>query len=148
MSNYPSTLVVGDRKYSLIWKDGDTCPMCDKPFDTHAWLQPAKSYLMPDGTESKVGICFDCQATVDRDYMLSEGHIRLFVHHETVYNFGGSLMFHAAVSKSPVYTSIWFEGPDGYIWYGRGKSQVSFRRTTRIVAKTHWGIYHYQVTKR
>lgn len=120
--------------------DTFTCKICrlEKPVQTNG----GTGYAV-DNQGQKV--CYACCAYVDRQEMVKEGRIVLyltcepayFVKHPlgrktrgTVSNWPGTLTFncHTRTGKhniAGIRYDCWFTGPDGYEWYGVGYGENS-----------------------
>lgn len=72
--------------------------------------------------------CFDCCAIIDRDQMIDEGRIILYLDESGnkmhVTNWPGTLRFEVLSYRRGRHniagnrTDVWFRGPDGKVWHG------------------------------
>jgi hypothetical protein len=68
--------------------------------------------------------CYTCCATQDKEAMLKDGRITLYLTDKAVTNWPGTMSFPITRQKTGrhniarVRYDVWFRGPDGYMWHG------------------------------
>ena len=95
--------------------------------------------------------CYECCADFDRQAMIEDGHLTLYVSYDhgrcvaAVTNWPGSLRFpvkHQRPSRGYGFgreyqiTHVWFNGPDGYEWVGRNAGDMDLTRCKRTKVRS------------
>lgn len=68
--------------------------------------------------------CYECCAELDREFMLKNSKITLYLTEKYVTNWPGTLKFEISTVKDGFHniartrTDVWFIGPDNHVWWG------------------------------
>ena len=85
-------------------------------------------------------MCYECCAAADRAYMLAHDRWTGYLDGSEVTNWPGSFRMPCSTTKgrhnmAGTMISVWAQGPDGHIWYGRNigdNDLVTLRRTKEL----------------
>ncbi len=128
------------------YKNVFTCSVC------HEIKSPVKSSIGIGYTMMGKGqkVCYDCCADRDRDYMHTTGDSKalplyLSLCTMEIINWPGSLRFKIIDSREGRHNivgrrlDIWFEGPDGFLWWGWNLGYSDIVHCKRTKSKYNYG---------